>query len=283
MAFFEYKDYLRILRFSAIESIKNTGKLCTSEQEIASSFLTRQVITGFSLKEILKGVSVDDVIRTFVGRQIFDFSSAHILCRTLFEGYINFFYLFFSTSDKDEKDFIHLYFRYHSIMERIKGLSALKSKNPRLSEFQNESKEYKEKILGNKYFDRLKQKEKNGILDAKSFTRLKIKELTILAGFHESFYQTFYNVTSWHTHSNPASIEQVNAVRSPEDSKELISLPLEWSTLFLGLSINAVSKIIGDIGRNIQKEDEVIRIIEDCHLLQSQDWGSDEFNLSSHR
>lgn len=99
------ESFKKVLESAIKISKLTTGLPCTRAQEMAADFLTKNVLTSITLWNIFNPPIIKDSAILGQHSGIYDFPSANVLIRSLFESYINLNYLLIDPTTEEEREF----------------------------------------------------------------------------------------------------------------------------------------------------------------------------------
>lgn len=236
-------------------SVKTSGISCNRGQALASDFLTKNTLCSTSISRILNLNCTNDLPK------IYDFTSVYVLLRSLFEGYINMYYVLIDPKTDSEKEFKLDLCDRNALYERQKMGEFIGFKHLRLLEEKESIEKYTESIKKSNYFKSLKDNEKQSYIETEKWTKSKWKERADKSNIHESHFEFFYKLLSNYAHSEPFALMQIHDVKSPKITKELTYLQMELTEMYLSLTLKLFSKLLPEAKVIIERDGVLLKII----------------------
>lgn len=266
-------SFQKVLRGALQVSALTTNQQCTRAEQEASDFLLKNGLSGLTFYRILYPTPIGDFPEISPNFNLYDFTTANVIVRTMFETYVNMYYIIFDPKTEEEREFRLDLWYCHALSERQKMGKSLGSKNPRMAEEEKQYLSLKNKIKSSSFFSKLPQNEKDSIETSDKWTRDSTIERATKSGFHNSQSEFLYKFLSNYAHSEPFSLMQIHDVKSPEDAKMLLNaLPKSYAEMFLALTLNLFGKIYNPAKSIIDKDKELLEIIDFWEDMKGQDF-----------
>jgi len=193
--------------------------------------------------------------------EVYDFTSVYVLLRSLFEGYINMYYILIDPETDSEMEFRLDLCDRNALYERQKMGNVLGSQAPILLEEKKSIEEYTESIIKSDYFKNLDNGEKQSYIDIEKWTKSSWKERADKSNIHKSHFEFFYKLLSNYAHSEPFALMQIHCVKSPGITKRLAVLQMELTEMYLSLTIKLFSKLLPEARAIIEDDIILLKII----------------------
>jgi hypothetical protein len=265
------KKSLQKVISSAINiSFLTTGIEVNRGQKIAYDFLTKNTMVAITIWNI---IDENNVFKINNKKKNFpDFSSALVMVRSLFEGYINMYYLLIAPETEEEKEFRLNMWDRHGLLERQRMANYIGSDDKKL-EYENEKiDEYNKKIFESSYFKEMSKPDKQGYKNTNNWTRKSALDRADIANIDRSQSEFIYKFLSNYSHSESYALMQINSVVNHKTAEDLVdNLPIRFTEMFLSLTINIYSKMFSKISDYINEEKHLMNIIKQWNELKSKD------------
>lgn len=271
MEFATLSSLHKVISAAARISCRTTGLPCTRAQELASDFLTKNLMVGISIWNIVNPKDVQEFPDISPSFTIWDFPSAYVLIRTLFEGYVNMHYILIDPeSEEDKRLRIDLWDR-HALLERQKMGSSIGSKHKKLEAEKSQIEVYTKSIRESTCVQSLQEEERKSLINTSKWTTLKALDRAAKAGIHKSQSEFVFKFLSNYSHCEAYALMQIHSVHSDEQAKELMNLPIRFTEMFLSLTLNAFATIQPLAKPIIEKDGVLEEIIDFWEELKAKD------------
>jgi hypothetical protein len=233
--FFGTKDSYDYLRKIAIKINSACGQQNTNNYGLlAYGVLTKCLICSETLSNIIfpnpkliVGLSIRPII-------LYDLPSAYVLIRSMFESYVNLYYVLVANETAEEKEFKFLLWQRHSRQERKRMAEYINKNSPILKKEEKEIELLNKRILLNNYYTNLPKKKQQFYSENNNWTNLNITNRAIKCGISKSNISFIYKFLPSYAHSESFSSTQFNSIKSPNQAKKLIEgFPLMFAEAFL--------------------------------------------------
>lgn len=264
-------SFNKILNYSIQISKETRGISCGRAEKEGSVFLHKNVLSGYTLFQIINPKPNDTFPAMQKGAVVYDSPSMNVIVRAMFEAYINFHYLLIDPSTDEERDFRLDRWDKHSLTERKKIASSLGSKNPVLVEDEKQIRFYKNRIKNSAIYKLLSPQEKQSLDNSDKWTRVDAINRATLAGFHRTQAEFLYKFLSNYSHSESYSLMQLHSIKKIEEALALCNMPLRFGEMLLALSINSFAKLNSKARDVIGKNNELKILIDFWESLKQKD------------
>ncbi len=257
--FKEYLKHLKDLKLLYDEayklSINTTGRKCTIKEYYASNIFVKIVLTVRAMIILLPNSPLLKAKDT--NKEIWDISSICVLCRSLIETYLVFYYLTIDEIPKEERDFRYVLWEYHANSERLKMLELIKSNSPEITNIRLEKAKTKGDLEKNSFFKSIERKLEKGervkIRKGEKGIFLTNSKIAEKAGINREYYRATYKYLSQYVHTYPFSISQIAKFNTgEEESLNIIDTTVQYATLYTGLSIRDFITLFPDMKGSIE-------------------------------
>lgn len=252
----------KILNYSIKISKESRGKSCGRAEKEGSVFLHKNVLSGYTLFQIINPRKNDFFTAMVKGAVVYDSPSMNVIVRAMFEAYINMHYLLIEPSTEEEREFRLDKWEKHSLTERKKIAASLGSKNAILLEDEKQILFYENRIKNSDIYKSLSPQEKQSLDNSEKWTRVDTISRAILAGFHKTQAEFLYKFLSNYSHSESYSLMQLHSIKTIEEALALCNMPLKFGEMLLALSINSFAKL-NDTAKTIIDKNEELKILID--------------------
>lgn len=271
MSFPRLQSLHKVISSSLKISVKTTGLRCTRAQQLASDFLTKNAMVSLTVWNIINPKNIEEFPIIRDSFKIYDFPSAHVLIRTLFEGYINMNYVLIDPVSDEEREFRLDLWDKHALLERQKMGSSIGSQHKKLGKEKMQIDAYTKSIRNSRYFRALSKSEQQSFLDTHKWTKINTIERADKANIHRSQSEFIFKFCSNYAHSESYALMQIYSVRSVQMAQELIRLPMSFTEMFLSLTLNLFAKLQPVAESIIKNDQELLKIIDFWENLKTKD------------
>ncbi len=266
-----YDNLYEIVLNHSIYVSKQTRRMkVTRSEKEASVFLQKNIQNAYTLYYIFNPIPNTIFPAMIIGSVIYDFTSANVIARSMFEAYINMYYILLDNVSEEERDFRLDRWEKHSLTERKMMAQWLGSKNPKLIIEEDEIKKFEERIYESNYFKKLPKNEQQSIRDSYKWTRLNTLEKADLAGIDRSQSEYLYKILSNYTHSESFSIMQLHSIENPLEARDLCKLSMSFGEMFLTLSLAGFGSINQRALELINQNKQIVELITFWNQLKSK-------------
>lgn len=187
---------------------------------------------------------------------LYDVSSSYVLVRSMFESYVNMYYILEDNESIEEKEFKFLLWQRHSRQERRRMASFRQSKHPILDKEEKEIELINNNIIKNKYYDHLQTNDKKFYSNNNNWTNLNITKRAIRSGISNNNTRFIYKFLSSYAHSESFSTKIFGSVKSSKQAKEMIEgIPLMFTEAFLCMICDLTKPYFKQAKRIIDSEE----------------------------
>jgi len=266
-----YKNSYELVLNHSIYISKQTRRMKASRAEKeASVFLQKNIQSALTLYYIYNPIPNHIFPAMVNGGVIFDFASANTIARSMFEAYINMYYLLLDKITEEERNFRLDRWEKHSLTERRLIAKSLGSKNPKLVIEEEEINKFENRIYESNYFKKLPKNEQQSIRDSYKWTKLDTIEKADLAGIDRSQTEYLYKILSNYTHSESFSIMQLHSIENPLEAKELCKLSIRFGEMYLTLTLAGFASLNQEVLELIYQNEQVVELIKFWNQLKSK-------------
>jgi len=252
-------------------SVKTTGLRCNRAQQLASDFLTKNTMVSLTVWNINNPTSIEEFPMIRNSFKIYDFPSAYVLVRTLFEGYINMNYVLIDPISDEEREFRLNLWDKHGLLERQKMASSIGSQPKQLEIEKRQIDAYTKSIANSQYFKNLPGSEQQSFLHTDKWTKLGTIKRADKANIHRSQSEFIYKFLSNYAHSESYALMQIHSVRSVEMAQKLMCLPMAFTEMFQSLTLNLFAKLQPVAKSMIEDDQDLLCIIDFWEGLKTKD------------
>lgn len=267
---------------------KIAGRPSNNRLEHAISIFTAQSLKAYTIWAICNPLPRNEILEN--NGIIHDFPSGYVLSRSMYETILVSRFPLLDEEFVNSRNAIVLVAILHGYREQNLLLTNMQSKNPKFEEIKAGLKQLKEDILKHPEYISLPQyardyTNRDDIPNQKWFPRklptIKLgaesekisvmEELALRAGFHASQHLNYYKYFSNYVHSEPFALNQIGAVRSPEQSKELTNNLYSYAENFLSVSLDIHLEVCKSEGIKVSISDDALEIIKLWKYINSED------------
>ena len=276
------EEQFRLLLDECIELSKSlSGKTAPDRLIYSAGVFTKQVLVAYTLWGIthpsphpeLKALSQDATLQ--------DFPSAFVLLRSMYECVLNSNYILLGSEFQSARHVVIEVARLHAMREQAYLLRSMKSKRPEATMILDDLPVRRKSIEEHSEFKYLPESVRNYVraddLQKSNWHKKNNESLAVLAGFHETMHAQYYKYFSNYTHSDPLSVQQVDAVRSPLDSENMISSAFDYASSFLGKSLRIHREVSESDGMRFAISQEASDIIDSWDDISKHDLSQEDF------
>jgi len=271
MSFATLSSLHKVLSAAAKISCRTTGLPCTRAQELASDFLTKNVMVGISIWNIVNPKEVHEFPNISPSFTIWDSPSAYVLIRTLFEGYVNMHYVLLDPGSEEERRLRMDLWDRHALLERQKMGSSIGSRHKKLDAEKKQIEAYTKSIRESPCVQSLQEKERQSLIDMHKWTKENTLDRADKAGIHRSQSEFVYKFLSNYAHCEPYALMQIHSVHSGDQARQLMDLLIRFAEMFLSCTLNAFAKIQPLAKSEMEKDDELAEIINFWEKCKTED------------
>lgn len=262
-----HKTILSALKISA----DTAGLPCSRAQELGSDFLTKNTMLSLTIWHIINPQNIQGFPITSDSFKVYDFPSAHVLIRTLFEGYINMNYVLIDPKSDEEREFrLNLWDR-HALLERQKMASSIGSQHKKVKRGERRIDVYAESIKNSQYFRTLPGDEQQSFLNMHKWTKLNTIQRADKANIHRSQSEFIYKFLSNYAHSEAFALMQIHSVFSVQMAQKLMRFPIRFTEMFLNLTLKLFAKLHPVATSIIESDQDLLEIIDLWEDLKRKD------------
>ncbi len=250
-----------------------TGINCTREQAIASDFLLKNSLVSITLWNTIFPKALTEFPGINKSFKVYDFPSTYVLIRTLFEGYINMYYLLIDPISDIECEFRLNIWDRHALIERQKMGISIASKNEQLQREKKQIEKYTQLIRESDYFKTLDKKEQQYYITTEKWTKHSKTDLARKAGFHKSQSDFIYKFLSNYAHCDPYALMQIHCIDSPQLAEDFTKkIPVDYTEMILCLTLNTFTQLLPKAKSIVMDDEILIEIIDFWEELKSKDF-----------
>ncbi len=263
-------SFEKVLNQSILVSKETRRIPCTRGEQEASVFLHKNVMSGYTLFHILNPTPNATFTALSKGAVVFDFPTAYVIARAMFEAYANMYFLLIDPVSDEEREFRLDRWDKHALTERQKMGTAIGSTNQRLAEEAEHIKQLDSAILNSRYFTKLPPNEQQSIRDSPKWTSVDILERADKACIHRSQSEFLYKFLSNYSHAESYSLMQLHDA-SIEESHEFCKQAAGYGEMFLALTLDAFSRLNAKARELLTQNPEVVLVIKFWEENKRQD------------
>lgn len=263
-------SFEKILNHSISVSKETSHFPCTRAEQEASVFLHKNILSAYTSFSILDPIPRPISFTSLNGVVLFDFPSAYVIARAMFETYVNMHYLLIDPASDEEREFRLDRWDKHSLTERQKMGIAIGSSDQKLKDEAKQIIEIDMRILQSRYFRQLPVNEQKSIKYSHNWTNLGAIARADKADIHCSQSEFLYKFFSNYSHSESYSLMQLHDA-DPNQSQQSCKLACNFAEMFLALTLNAFGKLNVDWKNKVAQNNEVFQIIKFWELTKQQD------------
>jgi len=271
MAFPRLESLHKVISSALNISVKTTGLPCNRAQQLASDFLTKNTMVSLTIWNIINPKNTKEFPVVKSSFKAYDFSSANVLVRTLFEGYINMNYVLIDSVSDEEKEFRMNLWDRHGLLERQKMGTSIGSRPKQFQIDKRQINIYTKSITNSQYFKNLPKSEQQSFLNMDKWTKLKTLERADRANIHRSQSEFIFKFLSNYAHSESYALMQIYSVRSTQTAQELMRLPMGFTEMFLSLTLKLLAKLQPVAMSTMEGDRELLDIIESWEDMKTKD------------
>lgn len=254
-------SFEKILNISIFLSKLTKKVSCSRKASECSYFFQKNILSAYTVYSIYYPKAVIELPALSKGTVLQDFPSAFVIVRSMFETYINMYFLLFDSDSEDEIEFRLDMWEKHGLIEQTTLLNYRDVHKDNIDVNLNEIEELRNKIKGSEYFQNLSEPDKQLLDNSGKWTRLNKIQLAEKAGISLSLSEFIYKFLSNYTHSEAFSLMQIKSVSSFDDSIQLSTLPKMFAEMFLALTLCQFTKLNLFDKKILTKDRDIIRII----------------------
>ncbi len=252
------KESLQKVISSALNvSYETSGLGCNRAQALASDFLTKNTLVSLSIWRIINPQEIIDFPQSEKFSKIHDFPSTYVLLRTLFEGYVNMYYVLIDPQKADEKKLRLIMWDRNACYESEKMRESSNYFKVLIAEEKYQINVFKKLIKQLKMFNELDKEKKQSLLETHKFALNTLETRTKIAGIHKSYYKFFFKLLSNYAHAEPFALRQIHDIKSPQMSKVPTYLQMQLTEMFLSLTLKVFGTVIPK-GQTIINTDKIL-------------------------
>lgn len=254
-------SFEKLLNHSIFVSKETTGIQCSRAEQEASVFLQKNILSAYTVYNIQNPKPNDVFPALKKGSLLHDFASAYVLVRSMFEAYVNMYYLLINPSSDEEREFRLDRWEKHALTERQKMAESLGSSNPILTKDKEHISRFTKNILSSEYFRNLEPSQQQSIRNSHKWTSLKVIERADKAGIHRSQSEYIYKFLSNYTHSESFSIMQLSSIENAKQPLEFCRIPVHYAEMFLALTLSAFSRLNPLDKKLVMQNEEIFNVL----------------------
>lgn len=264
-----YKNSYELILNHSIYVSKQTRRMkATREEKEASVFLQKNIQSALTLYYIYNPIRNHIFPAMADGGVIFDFASANTIARSMFEAYVNMYYLLLDKVTDEERNFRLDRWEKHSLTERKLIAKSLGSKNPKLIIEEKEIIKFEKRIYESTFFKSLPKNEQQSIRNSYKWTKLDAIEKADLAGIDRSQSEYLYKILSNYTHSESFSIMQLHSIENQLEAKKLCKLSIRFGEMYLTLTLAGFGSLNQKALELIYQNEQVVELIKFWNQLK---------------
>jgi hypothetical protein len=265
----DIETFKYLLKESVIAENLISGQKCDQPTCFAHGYFTRQVLTCTTLLAIFEGARLDrfmsvQMTRSPLGDIVFDYSSAAVLVRVLYETYLKMYFIADPGATSGEREFRSQILELHAAKKRLNLIKTVSPESCRLGELQSIYDDLKAKVSSSESFAGLSKYER-GFLTNDTEPRMLWSSVVIdirkAAGISDSYHKSLYEFSSDYIHSDGLSLQQIQAVRSQKDSIALMRSPVGDTIVFLASSLHLLTQVSSKVAEHILGDGELYEVM----------------------
>jgi len=265
------QSFEKVLNHSIFVSKETRRIPCTRAEQEASVFLHKNIMSAYTLFHILYPSPNASLPALSRGAVVFDFPTAYVIARAMFEAYVNMHFLLIDPVSDEEREFRLDRWDKHALTERQKMGSAMGSTNPRLAEEAEQIRELDSRITGSQYFAKLPANEQQSIRNSPRWTSTDVMERADKASIHRSQSEFLYKFLSNYSHSESYALMQLHGVDTMEEARGLCELAARFGEMFLSLTLDGFARLNAKVRELVSQNPEVVEVIKFWEENKRQD------------
>ncbi|MDY0140614.1 MAG: DUF5677 domain-containing protein [Bacteroidales bacterium] len=244
-----------ILQKSVEINVITTGVPVDNYSALCHSFYTKNLLTAISIDRIIHPSSTIIKNHKLIEIDFYDPMSALTIVRSLFESYVNMYYLLVDNISEDEKLFKFLLWERFWRSERKTMAELLKSQNIKLDKENQEIVEIEKELFSSKFYESLSIKLQQFYVDRKNWTNLNFIDRAKRTNINSERVQYMYKYLSQYTHSNSFALMQFSSVDKNDGAiSGLNSIASCYTELLLSLTLDILSDYFEQVKKIIDGE-----------------------------
>ncbi len=265
----DIETFKYLLKESVIAENLISGESFDQPTCFAHGYFTRQVLTCTTLLTIFEGARLDrfmtvQMTGSPLGDVIFDYSTAEVLVRVLYETYLRMYFIADPKVSSGEKAFRAKLLELHAAKKRLKLVRITSPESCRLGELQSAYETLRARVTSSELFAGL-AKDAKGFLTSDTQPRMLwpsiITEIREAVGISDSYYKSLYEYSSEYIHSDGLALQQVQAVKSQMDCIALMRSPVGNAIVFLASSLHLLTQVSPKVAEHISRERELYYVM----------------------
>lgn len=181
----------------------------------------KALLHAYSLKQLISGTKID------VKNIIYDYSSAYIISRALYECVLTSYYLF-SDIDSETSEFRYLLWKYGCYYDRSSFSAYTEDTKVKKEEAEKLKIEYKNRIQESSIYKGLQKKDREKIDYKISRGDWRLEswgDIGKRMNFTSDYYKKLYNVLCSYAHTGNNSIYQLKSASNTNEMNKLMFIP----------------------------------------------------------
>lgn len=265
-------SFEKILNISIYLSKLTRRTSCSRKASECSYFFQKNILSAYSIFTIYYPKPVVELPALTKGAILQDFPSAYVIVRSMFEAYINMYYLLFDSESENEVEFRLNMWEKHGLVEQNTLLNYHGTQKNRVKENLRDIEKLKKRITDSEYFQNLSEPDKQSFNNSEKWTRLNKMQLADKAGISSSLSEFIYKFLSNYSHSESFSLMQLKGVSSFSESVQLSTLPKMFAEMFLALTLCQFTKLNLFDKKILTKDRDIIRIIRFWNITSRKEF-----------
>ncbi|MCI0330485.1 MAG: DUF5677 domain-containing protein [candidate division Zixibacteria bacterium] len=266
-------SFVKVLGSALNVSKQTTEQSCTRGQREGSLFLLKNCLSGLTLFRIFNPTDFSEFPQVGPSFKVNDFPTAYVIIRTMFETYINMYYVLIEPKREAEKEHRLDLWECHGYAQTLIMGKTFGLQDDALKVTEGNYRQIKKKIISSDFYKSLSKKKKESIKADEWNPNVNKVALAIRSGFHPTQARFFYKFLSNYAHSERYSLMQMGEVKSPQHSEGLLnSFPKTFAEMLLALTVNAFAKMYSPAMDLIAKDEELLKILNGWEKAKRKDF-----------
>lgn len=224
--------------------------------QLAYSMFTKSLVCSNSIFNLIYPTA-PVVIEEIGNKQMkfYDLASTFVLIRSLFESYVNAYYILEVNDSDEHKEFKYLLWQRHYRKERQRMAEFRKVNNSIIDIERKEIESINSEIQKNSFFKNLSAKKQDFFKNENNWTNLNTTDRAIKCGINENKARFIYKFLSSYAHAESFSSKTIETIGSVDETKNLIAgLPLSLTECFLCLMCGLIKPYFAEAGEILKHE-----------------------------
>lgn len=251
------KESFLYMRTLAIKLNLNCAqKETTGFGQLAYSMFTKSLACSNSIFNLIyptASIMIEEIGNKQM--KIYDLASTFVLIWSLFESYVNAYYILEVNDSDQHKEFKYLLWQRHYRKERQRMAKFQKINNSIIDKERKEIESINREIQNNSFFKNLPTKKQEFFTNENNWTNLNTTDRAIKCGINENKTHFIYKYLSSYAHAESFSNKSIETIGSVDETKNLIAgLPLSLTECFLCLMCGLIKPYFAEAGEILKHE-----------------------------